>query len=62
MAWWLYQAQGDSFEATWTLLSPFNVGTVLIQFAIVLAVLLLLNGWFVRRLKTAEEVQRVASF
>ena len=62
MAWWLYQARGDSFEATWTLLSPFNVGTVLIQFAIALAVLLLINGWLVRRLKAVEETQRAAPF
>ena len=51
MGWWLYQAQGDSFGATWTLLSPYNIGTVLIQWAIAIAALLLLNGWLVRKLK-----------
>ena len=50
MGWWLYQARGESLGATWTLFSPFNIGTVLIQFAIVMVVLLLLNGWLVRKL------------
>jgi hypothetical protein len=50
MGWWLYQARGESFRATWTLLSPFNIGTVLIQFAIVVGAMMMLNGWLVRRL------------
>ena len=54
MVWWLYQAQGESFRETWTLLSSFNIGTVLIQFAMAIAVLLLLNGWLVRKLSRAE--------
>jgi NSS family neurotransmitter:Na+ symporter len=54
MGWWLYQARGESFEATWTLFSPFNVGTVLIQFAIAVAAFLLLNGWLVRKLSTPK--------
>ena len=29
MIWWLVQARGDDFTATWTLFSPYNVGTVL---------------------------------
>jgi NSS family neurotransmitter:Na+ symporter len=43
--WWLWSARGADFRATWTLLSPFNIGTVLIQFAIVLVVLLAANRW-----------------
>ena len=43
--WWLWGAQGDDFAATWTLFSPYNVGSVLIQFAIVIAVLLMSNKW-----------------
>ncbi|NIW37519.1 MAG: hypothetical protein GWN32_13695, partial [Gemmatimonadetes bacterium] len=35
--WWLWSAQGEDFVATWTLFSPYNVGSVLIQFAVVLA-------------------------
>ena len=54
MGWWFYQARGESFEATWTLFSPFNIGTVLIQFAIVIAALLLLNGWLVRKLSVPK--------
>ena len=45
MVWLLLQARGDGFVETWTLFSAFNVGTVLIQWAIVLVFLLALNGW-----------------
>jgi NSS family neurotransmitter:Na+ symporter len=45
MVWWLFQAQGESFAETWTLFSSFNIGTVLIQWAIVLVILYALNGW-----------------
>jgi NSS family neurotransmitter:Na+ symporter len=45
MVWWLYQAQGESLAETWTLFSSFNIGTVLIQWAIALVVLYALNGW-----------------
>ena len=54
MAWWLYQAQGESFAETWTLFSPLNVGSVLIQWAIGLGALLLLNGWIVSRIETGS--------
>ncbi|MDX1494886.1 MAG: sodium-dependent transporter, partial [Longimicrobiales bacterium] len=50
--WWLWGAQGDDFRATWTLFSPYNVGSVVIQFAILLVVLLLLNK------RLANAVQR----
>ena len=43
--WWLWGAQGDDFAATSTLFSPYNVGSVVIQFAIVIAVLLMANKW-----------------
>lgn len=49
MVWWLVQAQGEDFAATWTLFSPFNIGTVLIQWGVVLAVLILANRWLVER-------------
>ncbi len=45
MVWWLFQAQGESFAETWTLFSSFNIGTVVIQWAIALVVLYALNGW-----------------
>jgi len=41
--WWLWSARGADFRATWTLFSPYNVGSVLIQFGIVLAVLVAAN-------------------
>jgi neurotransmitter:Na+ symporter, NSS family len=43
--WWLWGARGDDPRATWTLFSPYNVGSVLIQFAIVLAVFFAANKW-----------------
>jgi NSS family neurotransmitter:Na+ symporter len=43
--WWLWTARGEDFAATWTLFSLYNVGSVLIQFAVVLVVLLLINRW-----------------
>jgi len=47
MVWWLWGARGESFAQTWTLLSPYNVGTVLIQWGVVLAILIALNRKFV---------------
>ena len=41
--WFLWSARTDDFAETWTLFSPYNVGSVVIQFAIVLTLLLLLN-------------------
>ncbi len=46
--WWLWAARGDDFAATWTLFSPYNVGSVLIQFAIAITLLLILNRWLAR--------------
>ncbi len=53
MGWWLYQAQGASFLETWILFSAFNVGSVLIQWAIALAAVYVLNGWLVARLSAS---------
>ncbi len=46
--WWLWSARGADFRETWTLFSPYNIGTVLIQWGVVLAVLLAANGWLAR--------------
>jgi len=43
--WWLWGARTDDFNETWTLFSSYNVGSVLIQFAIVIVILLLANNW-----------------
>ena len=43
MGWFLWQARGESFAETWTLFSPYNAGTVVIQVAVALLVLIALN-------------------
>jgi len=48
--WWLWQAVDlDDLGATFTLFSTFNVGTVLIQWVIALAVFIGLNRWLASR-------------
>ncbi|MFV1988121.1 MAG: sodium-dependent transporter, partial [Gemmatimonadota bacterium] len=48
--WWLWQAVDlDDLGATFTLFSQFNVGTVLIQWAIALAAFIGLNRWLASR-------------
>ena len=47
LAWFLWQAQGASLRETWTLFSPYNIGTVIIQAVAALLVLRALNGWYV---------------
>lgn len=54
MGWWLWSARGADLSATWTLFSPYNVGTVIIQWALALGLLLALNGWMVRRMQAYE--------
>ncbi len=49
MLWWLYQAVDPTdLTATFTPFSSFNVGTVLVQWGIALAVFLTLNKWLAR--------------
>ena len=49
MVWWLWQAVDlDDLGATFTPFSDFNVGTVLIQAAIVLVAFRLANRWLSR--------------
>jgi len=54
IGWFLWGARGGSFAETWTLFSAYNVGSVIIQFAIVLTILIGANGWLVRRSKTTR--------
>jgi NSS family neurotransmitter:Na+ symporter len=49
MIWWFIQARQDSFAETWTPFSAYNIGTVVIQWAIVLVCVLLTNRWLVQR-------------
>ena len=46
--WWLWSARGADLRSTWTLFSSYNIGSVLIQWAVVIAVLLLLNRHLAR--------------
>ncbi|MEM8960571.1 MAG: sodium-dependent transporter [Acidobacteriota bacterium] len=50
IVWWLVVAYQSNPEGWLDPFSPFNVGSVLFQWAIVLVVLLLANRWLVRRL------------
>ena len=47
LVWFLWQAQGATLRETWTLFSPYNIGTVIIQGVAALLVLRALNRWFV---------------
>ena len=54
MVWMLWGSRGEGFRATWTFFSNYNVGTVLIQWAVVLAVLIGLNRVLVRKSLSEE--------
>ena len=49
IAWWFVQVAGEGWAANLTLFSTANIGTTLIQWAVVLAVLLGLNRFLVRK-------------
>jgi NSS family neurotransmitter:Na+ symporter len=53
--WFLWSARSDDFRETWTLFSPYNVGSVVIQFVIVLIVLLILNKRIASAVQTGTE-------
>ncbi|MBT8396532.1 MAG: sodium-dependent transporter [Gemmatimonadetes bacterium] len=55
MVWMLLQSRGEGWRDTWTLFSNYNIGSVLIQWAIVLGVLIGLNRFLVRKTLGAEE-------
>jgi NSS family neurotransmitter:Na+ symporter len=60
MGWWLWAAQvktpdgGTDWKTTLTLFSSYNVGSVLIQWAVVLAVLFAANKWLGRLARQDE--------
>jgi NSS family neurotransmitter:Na+ symporter len=57
MAWWLKEAvQGGDLAATLTPFSSFNVGTVLVQWAVVLVVLVSLNRFLAARMSGDGEM------
>ncbi len=49
MIWWLYEARGWDVEGWLDPLQPLSVGTVLLQWAVGLIVLLILNRWLADR-------------
>lgn len=50
MGWWLYQATDlTDLAATFTPLSPFNVGTLVVQWTLAIGILVGLNGWLARK-------------
>lgn len=50
MGWWMYQAVDPAdLAATFTPFSPFNVGTLVVQWVIAIGCFLALNGWLARR-------------
>ncbi len=57
-AWKASSAKG--VKAVWSLFSADNVGTLLIQWAVVLVVLLLANGWIVRAMRAHTDLEEGA--
>ncbi len=49
MLWWLWQARGWDPDGWWKPFEPETVGTVLLQFGIVLAVLIAANKWLAKK-------------
>jgi NSS family neurotransmitter:Na+ symporter len=54
LIWWLWQARGWDPEGWLDPLAAESVGTLLLQWAVVLAALLLLNRWMVRHTRVPE--------
>jgi neurotransmitter:Na+ symporter, NSS family len=51
IGWWLWQVRGDDLGANWNPLTTYNIGTVIVQWTIVIGTLIALNGFFVRRIR-----------
>jgi NSS family neurotransmitter:Na+ symporter len=49
IAWWFFQVRGEGWRAALDPTRTFSIGTVLLQWAIVLVALKLLNPWLARR-------------
>ena len=54
IVWWFMQARGEGWAANLTLFSSYNIGTVLIQWAIVLVILISLNRFLVGKTLAGE--------
>jgi NSS family neurotransmitter:Na+ symporter len=55
MAWWFLQAWGEGWRSAFNPFSAFSIGTVLLQWGLVLIVLWLINPWLTRRTGVTEE-------
>ncbi len=58
ISWWLWQSYAENPD-TWWDPSGVGLGAVLLQWCVALAVLYLLNGWFVENVKKVEEQEEV---
>ncbi len=55
LGWWLWQAVDlENLAATFTPLSTYSVGTILLQWAVPITVFLALNGWLYRKTSAGE--------
>lgn len=57
IGWWLWQVRGAGWAANLTPFSTYNIGTVLVQWGVVLAALLFLNRFLVERTLAAAPVE-----
>ena len=55
MVWWFVQAWGEGWRAAFNPISTFSIGTVLLQWGLVLIVMWLLNPWLARRTGVTDE-------
>lgn len=49
MVWWFFQAWGEGWRSAFNPYSAFSIGTVVLQWAIVLVVFWLINPWLTKR-------------
>ncbi len=54
IVWWLWQVRGEGFAENWNPIATFNIGTVVVQWAVVLGILIGLNRWMVKRVVTPD--------
>lgn len=57
IVWWLWQVRGSGLAEMLNPLRTYSVGTVLLQWAAVLAVLLLLSRWMAAKLRAEESAR-----
>jgi neurotransmitter:Na+ symporter, NSS family len=49
IVWWLWQVRGAGFAENWTPFAEYNIGTVVVQWTIVIAILIGINRFLVER-------------